>query len=133
MATLDEVKRAIRESSELSQRGENLRALAILDEALASHSSGDPPERVCVLARHASVVAEQLGDLRLARKYREQVLAHDPDNPLALLSLAEILRQEGEEGLAKTYARKSYQLSKDRATELDHSVLESIAKIWPAL
>src|SRR5690242_19005727 len=116
MAALDQVKLAIRESSELSRRGENLRALALLDDALASFSSCEDASRfLCILARHASVMAEQLGDLRLVRKYREQVLVHDPDNPLALLSLAETLRQQGEKGLAETYAKRSFRLSKDRA------------------
>lgn len=134
MPELDEIKRAIRESSELSRRGDNLCALSILDEALAAHSSGQgSSERIRTLARHASVVAEQLGDLRLVRKYREQVLSHNPDDPLALLSLAETLQQAGEQGLAASYARRSYQLSKDRGTELDRAVMESVAKGWPEI
>ena len=132
MAALDQVKRAIKESSELSQHGENLSALALLDEAIASLGYGeDSSISVCILTRHASVIAEQLGDLRLVRQYREQVLAHDPDNPLALLSFAGVLHQQGEKTLAEAYARRSYQLSKDRGTELDRAVMESIAKTWP--
>ena len=85
------------------------------------------------LSRHASAIADQTGGLALVRRYREQCLAHDPDNPLALVSLAEVLDRQGEDALAKQYAIKSYRLSVQRGTELDRAVLESISKQWPEI
>lgn len=74
-----------------------------------------------------------MGDLGLVRRCREQCLSHDADNPLTLLSLAEVLDRQGEAALAKEYAVKSYQLSVRRDTELDRAVVESISKQWPEI
>ena len=131
MIPVDRLRSAINDSSELSKLGENQRALKLLDDEIAKAIRENRSVWVCVLSRHASVIADQMGDLRLVRQYREQVLAHDPDNPLTLLSLADVLSRQGENDLAKHYAAKSYKLSVQRDSELDRAVVESIIKQWP--
>jgi hypothetical protein len=133
MAAIDRLKGIINESSELSKQGNNSKALDLLDDEIALAIRQSRGTWVCTLSRHASVIADQMGDLGLVRRYREQCLAHDPDNPLTLLSLAEVLDRQGEDALAKEYAVKSYQLSVRRDTELDRAVVESISKQWPEI
>jgi hypothetical protein len=133
MAAIDRLKRVINKSSELSKQGNNSKALELLDDEIAHAVRESRGIWVCALSRHASAIADQTGDLGLVRRYREQCLAHDSDNPLTLLSLAEVLDRQGEHALAKEYAIKSYQLSVQRGTELDRAVVESISKQWPEI
>jgi hypothetical protein len=133
MAAIDRLKRVINQSSELSKQGNNAKALELLDDEIAHAIRESRGIWVCTLSRHASAIADQMGDLGLVRRYREQCLAHDPDSPLTLLSLAEVLDRQGEDALAKEYAVKSYQLSVRRDTELDRAVAESISKQWPEI
>jgi Tfp pilus assembly protein PilF len=133
MSAINRLKRAVNESSHLSKRGEHLKALKVLDDAIAEAVKENRPVWICVLSRHASVLADQMGDLALVRAYSEQCLRHDPDNPLALLGLADVLHRQGEHGLARQYALKSYRISSQRDTELDRAVVESLLKTWPDL
>jgi len=133
MAAIDRLKRVINQSSELSKQGNSPKALELLDDEIAHAVRESRGIWVCTLSRHASAIADQMGDLDLVRRYREQCLAHDPDNPLTLLSLAEVLDRQGEVALAKEYAIKSYQLSVQLDTELDRAVVESISKQWPEI
>jgi hypothetical protein len=91
MVAIDRLKNAINNSSELSERGENRKALTLLDDEIANAVGENKSIWVRTLSRHASAIADQMGDLDLVRQYREQCLTHDPDNPLTLLSVAEVL------------------------------------------
>ncbi len=134
MVAIDRLRNAINNSSKLSERGESRKALILLDDEIAHAVSENKNIWVCTLSRHASVIADQIGDLGLVRRYREQCPAHDPDNPLTLLGLAEVMDRQGEKALAKDYAIRSYQLSAQRGTtELDRAVMESISKQWPEI
>jgi tetratricopeptide (TPR) repeat protein len=131
VAEIDLLKRTINESSELSKRGENQRALKLLDDAIAEAIRENRSIWVCTLSRHASVIADEMGDLHLVRRYREQCLVRDPDNPFTLSSLADVLHRQGEDDLARQFATKSYRLSMQRDTELDRALVESLLKTWP--
>jgi tetratricopeptide (TPR) repeat protein len=133
MTELDSLKRVVNESGELSKRGQNKEALRLLDGAIAEAVRESRRTWVSVLCRHASVIADEMGDLPLVRKYRERCLELDPENPLTLCSLAEVLHRLGVDDLAKKYAAKSYQLSMNRDTELDRAVIESLRQTWPDL
>ena len=130
---LDEVKRIIDESSELSKHGKDQDALKLLDNAITSAVRENHVRWVTILSRHASAIADHSGDLRLAREYRERCAAHEPDNPLTLSSLADVLHRQGENLLARQYAVKAYQLSIQRDTELDRGIVESLLQTWPDL
>lgn len=133
MAAIDRLRTVIDQSSELSKQGKNPKALELLDDEIARAVRESRGVWASTLSRHASAIADQMGDLGLVRRYREQCLAHDPDNSLTLLSLAEVLGRQGDDALAKEYAAKSYQLSVRRDTELDRAVVESISKQWPEI
>ena len=130
---LDLVKRTIDKSSELSKQGKDGDALKLLDDAIADAVHKDQARWVGVLSHHASAIAEHIGDLPRARGYRERGASHEPDNPLTLSSLADILHRQGENLLARQYAAKAYQLSIQRDTELDRAVIESLLQTWPDL
>ena len=67
---LDTVKRAIRESTELSKQGDNQRALRILDESIADALRENHDRWVRVLSRHASAISDSMADLTLVRPNR---------------------------------------------------------------
>lgn len=133
MSEIDLLKSAVNESSQLSTCGEHLKALKVLENAIAEAIRENRPVWIRVLSRHASVLADEMGDLGLVRQYREQCLAHDPDNPLALCALADVLHRQGEDNLAREYALKSYRLSSQKDTDLDRAVVESLLHTWPDL
>lgn len=130
---LDLIKRVIHESGELSKQGEDRKALKLLDDTITEASQENHARWVSLLSRHASAIAEHIGDLNLVRQYREQCASHEPENPLTLSSLADVLHRQGEEALARQYAAKAYRASIQRGTELDRSVVESLLQTWPDL
>jgi len=133
MKEIDQLKRTVNESSELSKKGEHLKALRLLDAAIAQAVQENRSLWVRVLSRHASALADDMGDLQLVRRYREQCLAEDPKNPMALSSLANVLQKQGEKKLARQYAVEAYRLSSQRATELDRALIQSLLQKWPDL
>lgn len=130
---LDRVKKIVNDSSELSKQGEDGEALELLDDAMAEAAGENHVRWASLLSRHASVIAEHMGDLRLVRQYREGCAGREPENPLTLSGLADILHRLGEEVLARQYAVKAYRIGIERDTELDRSVIESLLHIWPDL
>jgi hypothetical protein len=133
MSELDILKRLVNESSELSKRGEHLKALEILDDGIARAVRENRPIWIRVLSRHASALADEMGDLGLVREYRERCAADDPDNPLALCSLANVLHRLGEDDLGKQHALRSYRLSSRLDTEVHRALVESLLQMWPDL
>jgi hypothetical protein len=133
MHTLDDVKRVIQISSDLSQKGQDAAALRLLDESIAEVLKCNNRHWMRILSRHASVIADRLGDLTLVRHYREQTLTYSEDDPVALYGLADILFRQGETDKAKQYAASAYELCVRRSGEHDKSLLDLIAKRWPEI
>ena len=127
----DELKQTINESSEMSKRGDNTLALRLLDSAIEQATTQEQHLSVRVLTRHASAIADSIGDLPAVRKYREQCLSHDPENPITLASLADVLQRQGETEMAKHYALHAYRIASERRTELDEALISSLQKTWP--
>jgi len=133
MPELDELIKITRESSVLWQSGQPEKAFKLLDDAIAEAIRATRSIWVRTLALHAAVLSESMGDLRLARRYREDCLSQDPNDPMALYGLARVLSRQGEIDLAKSYAAKAYDVCARRRTELDRVILESITKEWPGI
>jgi tetratricopeptide (TPR) repeat protein len=129
----DELKQIINESSEMSKRGDNALALRLLDSAIEQATKQEQHVSVRVLTRHASAIADSIGDLQAVRRYREQCFSHDPENPITLASLADVLQRQGETKMAKQYALRAYRLASERRTELDEALISSLRKTWPDL
>jgi hypothetical protein len=73
MTEINALKQVIDDSSELSRRGEHKRALKLLDDAIADAVEAKRHIWVCTLSRHASALADEVGDLRIVREYRNNV------------------------------------------------------------
>jgi hypothetical protein len=71
-----------------------------------------------------------MADLGLVRRYREQILAHDTDNPITLSTVAEVLDRQREKAWPKTMPSGSYQLSAQRAGSRSCGV---DSKRWPEI
>lgn len=133
MAEIDELKRIVNESSALSRAGQNQTALKLLDESITAAARENRNSWVRVLSRHAAVISDSMGDLRLLRHYCEQSLTHSPDDPGALYGMADVLIREGQADSARHYASNAYRLSAQRGAEADRSLIELILKRWPEI
>ncbi len=133
MTDLDGLRAVIADSVELGRLGENEKALNLLDTSIAEAIEEDRVPWIRVLCGHASVIANSMGDLSRARQYIEKCVAYDPDNPLPLYKLADVLLRQHEGDLAQKYAARSYKLSMQRGTALDRGIIESILKQWPEI
>jgi hypothetical protein len=76
----------IRHVQELGRKGKQRKALKFLDD-LISDAKLDPRHRVFLLPL-ASTTASSVGDLAAVRRYSEQSLADNPNDAMALYSLA---------------------------------------------
>jgi hypothetical protein len=130
---INRLKRAINDSSKLSRLGEKQRALKLLDNFIAEAILENRGIWIRVLSRHASVICDSAGDLTLVKHYCEQALAHVPDDPMMLFSLADVSSRQGEVGLAMQYAVKSYDICVKRGSPEDRFIAELIIKRWPEI
>ena len=93
----------IRRVGELVRRGEGQNALRLLDDFMGEPKQ-DRELRVRLMGQFAAITASSIGDLKTARRYCEEVVAHNPDDPRALYSLADCLAKQGETNEASRYA-----------------------------
>lgn len=128
-----DMRRAIDASTELARKGEEHRALEVLDTAIASANGENSALWSGILNRHAAALAEHLGDLPRVRRYCEQSLAMSPASPLALFCMADILRKQGEEELARQNATQAYRIGSQQDTEISRGVIELLLRHWPDL
>jgi tetratricopeptide (TPR) repeat protein len=131
MEELDVLKDAVDQSTELWKRGQHSEALRLLDESIAQAEKENRPISVKVLSMHASVISGSMGDLGLVRQYCERVLSHEPENALALYSLADVLFRQGDTRLARQCAAKSYALVAHSSSKESRGLLEVLTKKWP--
>jgi tetratricopeptide (TPR) repeat protein len=128
---LDLVTQAIDQSTGLWKKGQHSEALKLLDESIAQAEKENRPISVKVLSMHASVISGSVGDLELVKQYCERVLSHEPENALALYSLADVLFRQGKTGQAMRCAAKSYALVAHSSSKEDLGLLEVLTKKWP--
>ena len=106
-------------------------ALRLLGDAIALAISEHENRSVLTLSHHAAVVANSLRDLSRVKRYYQQSLAFDPENPSALCGLADVAREEGELELAKEYAARCYKILTEGNDSLKNAWLETLLKKWP--
>jgi hypothetical protein len=99
-------KRVVR----LMQLNDYRGALNVIGDSIADPSL-DRNLTTRMLAPIASVLARIVGDLDLVKHYCEQRLTLDPDDPMALYTLADCLALQGDATQASKLAHKSYALS----------------------
>jgi len=86
---------------------------------------------VLTLSHHAAVVSNFLGDLERVKHCYQQSLSFNPENPCALLGLANVLKEQGEPELAKSYAARCYKSLMHGDDFLKDALLETLLKEWP--
>ena len=128
---MEHMTHAIQESTKLSQNGEHLKALELLDGSIAVAVGENWNRALETISRHAAIIAESSGDLARAQSYNERTLACAPENPMALYGMAKILSGQGEIELARQYASRCYQVSVRGGTETDRARVELLGKRWP--
>jgi hypothetical protein len=133
MDYFDRLWGSINASAELWKAGEQQKALALLDDAIAYWiQAGKPSSSIRTLCHHAAVLCDSARDLRLVKHYYEQSLTYSPDNPIALYGLAEVALQQGDADLAKHYAKRSYDATVQGDDEMaKQGLLDMIVKKWP--
>src|SRR5205085_3038066 len=92
MPAIDELKRAIRDSSALAQRGESAKALELLDHALENARKARRSTWVLTLGRHAAVIAENSGQVSRANSYYAECLAARPHDKPIRRAIAQVSR-----------------------------------------
>jgi tetratricopeptide (TPR) repeat protein len=132
-ADLDQLKNAVRQSTELWKKGEQQGALKLLDDLIVNAKLRKSGIWVKILAMHASTLLHSAGDLESARRYSEQVLLYEPGNALALFTVADILLQQGKRDEAKEYAAKSYALVVASDTKEGRGLAELLTLRWPEI
>lgn len=123
LATIPQIK-------EFTRRGEQRRALKLLDDLMAE-SVPDKSLRIRQLAPLATATARSIGDLQLAKHYCELRLADDPDDLMALYGMADCLVQHGEIEEARPYVTKCYQLGLVRGDAVGQGVIELLQQRFP--
>ena len=131
ISDIQQLKRAIQQSNELSKQGEDEKASALPDDLLARAVREKRVTWIRILSHHAAVISDSMGDVQRVRKYYEQSLASNPDNPMTLHGLAKTLRRQGETELADQCATKSYRAIQHSESEIDRALLELIIDSWP--
>ena len=85
----------IRRVGELISQQEGQSALQLLDDYMAE-AGQDRKLRIRSLGHFAALTAVQLGDLNTARRYCDELVGHNPGDPMALYVLADCLARQGE-------------------------------------
>lgn len=133
MSDLDALKTAVKETSELSKKGQHREALRLLNDAIADAKHQNRSRWVQLLSQHAAVIADSYGDLSLVRHYCEEMVNTAPENAMARYALADVLFRQGSTDLAKQQAMRSYSLVEHTDTAEARGLLELIAKRWPEI
>jgi Tfp pilus assembly protein PilF len=107
------------------------KALRLLDDAIALAITEQENRWVLTLSHHAAVISNFLGDLSRVKRYYQQSLAFNPENPGALSGLADVAKEEGERELAKEYAARCYKAVMEGEDFLKDARLETLLKKWP--
>lgn len=122
---------AMSSSVRLSQQDQNQEALRILDEALARAMRQNENRWVLTLSHHAAVISKFVGDLERGRSYYQKSLELNPDNPRALLGLADVAKAQGDLELAGGYAKRCHKALIEGDDFLRNELLELLLKKWP--
>ena len=130
----DRLRAAITSSIEFLELGEKQKALKLLDDSIADANQEGRVGWVVALSHHAAILCRHTGDLQLAKRYYEQSLSSEPENPRALYGLAYVALEQGETELARQYAEKSYKALMQCDDEIvKQGLLDLILKNWPDL
>jgi hypothetical protein len=126
---------AILKSARLWAQDHSPESLKILDEWIVRAEQQSEMAWVDVLCGQASMIAGEMADLRLVRKYCEKMLSHKNEAKLttamAHYRLANAMFRHGQVDLAREHAAKSYALVAHPMSDEDRGLLELLLHVWP--
>lgn len=105
-------------------------ALRLVDDAITDPTL-DRNKVMWSLVPIASVIARNIGNIDLAARYCKLRLAYDPDNAMALYTLADCLARQGKNEDAKEIARKSRKLSLGNGAVKGRGLAELVEQRFP--
>jgi Tfp pilus assembly protein PilF len=125
-------KIAITSSLKLVENGEHEEALKLLDDSIAEAKQDHNVPWIRTLCHHAAIVSRFTENLTSARRYYEESLTSDPENPRALYGLAAVALDQGELELAKQYATRCHAaILRCEDEVLKQGLLDLLVKHWP--
>jgi hypothetical protein len=128
---------AMLQSSRLWGENRSPEALEILDEWIAKAERESEIAWVDMLCGQAAMIAGEIDDLPLIKRYCEKVLSHNNEAVLATAMahyrLAGGMFRHGEVDLAKQHAARSYALVARPSTDEERGLLELLVKCWPEI
>jgi hypothetical protein len=134
MPERDSYRDVMLRSIELTKSGHHREALSLADEWIANtESKNGTTSSVQFMRLHAGVIARAINDLPLVRRYCEHILSQEPENVLALYTLADVLFLQGENDLGRCQAARAYALVRDSSGRVDRDILELLIERWPEI
>jgi hypothetical protein len=132
MTEINQFREAMTCSTKLMGEGLNDQALLLLDESIVQAVRQQDSLWIRVLCRHASVVANAMGNFQLEKQYNEQSLAVSPEDPITLYKLAGVALKLGEPEIAKHYATRCHEAILQSGDEIvKQGLLDMVLKDWP--
>jgi hypothetical protein len=131
MTEINQFRQVMTSSLKLMREGLNEQALGLLDEAIVEAVRLQDALWIRMLCRHASVVANFLGNLQLEKQYNEQCLSVSPEDPIALYRLAEVSLKLGEPEVAQQHAKRCYEAILRSDDVVKEGLLDMVLKNWP--
>ena len=120
---------ALKHSVELSQAGKEHEALTVLDEAIGLAVEQKQVRWIITLSNHAAVMSCFIRDSQRMKRYCEQTLRFDSEDPLALYRLADLAHEQGDDETARKYAGRCHKAIVQGKRDL--GLLDLVAKQWP--
>ncbi len=116
---------------DLAKREGGRQGLKLVDDLLAEPGR-DKDSTIRELWFTATILSRKVGDLELVKHYCQELLARDPEEPLAFYVLADCLEQQDRHEEAKRYAAKSYAIV-SRPSSKARDLLDLLTDRWPEL
>jgi Flp pilus assembly protein TadD len=103
-----------------------------LDGAITETIGEREASHIVTLCHHAAVLSRFTGDISRAKRYYEQSLVSQPNNPRALYGLAQVALEQGDTEVARRYAIQCHAaLLQSEDSAIKEGLLELLTKHWP--
>jgi tetratricopeptide (TPR) repeat protein len=125
---------ALLDSLKLSGSGQHEEAVRLMDELIAEATKEGDGLTALLLINHAAILNGGERDRSLAKRYYEQFLTYNPENPRVLYESADVAMEDGQIEIAKEHAKRCHQaILKSDDDKIKKDLLDLILERWPEL